>query len=29
MITEGSAALKMPWNPRQAEMEEYLSAEGG
>lgn len=29
MITEGSAALKMPWNPRQTEMEEYLSAEGG
>lgn len=29
MITEGSAALKMSWNPRQAEMEEYLSAEGG
>ena len=29
MITEGSLALKQTLNPRQAEMEEYLSAEGG
>lgn len=29
MITEGSAALKLSSNPRQAEMETYLSAEGG
>lgn len=29
MITEGSSALKLPLNPRQAEMEKYLSAEGG
>lgn len=29
MITEGSSALKLPLNSRQAEMEEYLSAEGG
>lgn len=29
MITEGSSALKLPQNPRQLEMEEYLSAEGG
>ncbi len=29
MITEGSSALKLSRNPRQVEMEEYLSAEGG
>ncbi len=29
MMTEGSSALKLPLNPRQAEMEKYLSAEGG
>lgn len=29
MITEGSSALKLPLNPVQAEMEKYLSAEGG
>lgn len=29
MITEGSSALKLPWNSRQAEMEGYLSSEGG
>lgn len=29
MITEGSSALKLPLDPRHAEMEEYLSAEGG
>ena len=29
MITEGSSALKLPHNPRQVEMEEYLCAEGG
>lgn len=29
MITEGSSALKLPLNPRQDEMEKYLSAEDG
>ena len=29
MITEGSSALKLPLNPRQEEMEKYLSAEDG
>lgn len=29
MITEGSSALKQPLNIKQAEMEAYLSAEGG
>lgn len=29
MITDGSLALKRPLNPRQAEMEAYLSSEGG
>ena len=29
MTTEGSSAFKLSWNPKQREMEQYLSAEAG
>jgi hypothetical protein len=29
MNTDGSSALKLAANPKQAEMKEYLSSEGG